>query len=187
MTDPLQGQTRYWIAVRKLRVPLGFVFAALFLWRARPTWLSLAAGAALVLPGLALRAAAAGSVKKNTELATGGPYAYTRNPLYLGSLLIAVGFALAGMDPYIGVGIVALLLAIYLPVIRSEETYLRMAFPEFEAYAARVPRLFPRLHAPDSAPLAFSRALYLRHREYNALIGTVALFAALIGKIIFHL
>lgn len=187
MTDPLKGQTRYWIAVRKLRVPLGFAFAALYLWLARPSWISIAIGAAVIVPGVWLRAAAAGFVKKNTELTTTGPYAYTRNPLYLGSLIIAVGFAIAGMNPYVGVGIVALLLAIYLPVIRSEETYLRMAFPEFESYAARVPRLFPRLRAGDAGPRSFSRELYLRHREYNALIGSAAMLAALAGKIIFHL
>src|ERR1700753_3769049 len=84
--------------IRRVRVPLGFVFAAVFLWRARPSLLSLALSLILVIPGLWLRGYAAGYVKKNSELTQTGPYAYTRNPLYLGSMGIAFGFAVAG-DP----------------------------------------------------------------------------------------
>src|SRR5882672_9355171 len=80
---------------RRIRVPLGFLFAVLYFWLARPSWQSLMAGAILVVPGLLIRALASGHVRKNESLATSGPYAYTRNPLYLGSLLIGVGFALA--------------------------------------------------------------------------------------------
>jgi protein-S-isoprenylcysteine O-methyltransferase Ste14 len=172
---------------RRIRVPLGFVFAAFFLWLARPTPMFLAASLALVVPGLSLRGYASGYVKKNAELTVTGPYAHTRNPLYLGSMLIAFGFALAARSVWIAAALAALFLAIYLPVIRSEEQYLRSVFPEFDSYAARVPRLLPRITpATRSAGNAsFSGALYRKHREYNALIGAGSLYAALILKLIF--
>src|SRR5882757_3301114 len=135
-----------WSGVAKrIRVPMGFLFALLFLWLARPSLFSMALSLFLVLPGLWLRAYAAGYVKKNAELTVTGPYGYTRNPLYLGSILIAFGFAGASRSPWIA-GLLALLFAlIYVPVIRSEEEFQRGAFPEFDAYARRVPRLLPRL------------------------------------------
>jgi protein-S-isoprenylcysteine O-methyltransferase Ste14 len=174
---------------RRIRVPLGFIFAAVFLWLARPEWTSLGYSLLLVLPGLALRAYASGYVKKNRELATTGPYAYTRNPLYLGSLMIALGFAVASRNAWILLGIAILFFAIYLPVIRSEETFLRGEFAGFDAYCARVPRLFPRL-TPGTAGVkgegGFSPGLYRRHREYNALMGAAALYAALLLRLYFH-
>jgi protein-S-isoprenylcysteine O-methyltransferase Ste14 len=92
----------------------------------------------LIVPGLLIRALASGHVRKNEALATSGPYAYTRNPLYLGSLLMGVGFAIAARSWWVGVILVVMFLAIYLPVIRDEENYLRQKFPEFEEYARRV-------------------------------------------------
>jgi hypothetical protein len=80
---------------RRIRVPLGFLFAALYVWLAHPTWRSIIAGSSIAVVGLVTRALASGHVRKNEQLATIGPYAYTRNPLYLGSLIIAMGFALA--------------------------------------------------------------------------------------------
>jgi protein-S-isoprenylcysteine O-methyltransferase Ste14 len=171
---------------RRIRVPLGFAFAALFLWLARPTPLFLALSLLLVAPGLLLRGFASGYVKKNAELTTTGPYAHTRNPLYLGSILIAVGFAFAARSFWIAVVLIALFLAIYLPVIRSEEQYLRSVFPDFDTYAAQVPRLVPRLmpaRQPHAERGAFSSALYRKHREYNALIGAASMYAALILKL----
>ena len=102
----------------------------------------------VALPGLGLRAVAAGTVKKNRELATTGPYAFTRNPLYFGSILIGIGFGVAARNGWIALAIVAMFLAIYLPVIRSEEKFLRSQFPGFDEYARRVPRLLPRLFFP---------------------------------------
>lgn len=176
---------------RRIRVPLGFAFAAFFLWRARPTPVFLAASLVLVVPGLWLRAYASGYVKKNAELTVTGPYAHTRNPLYLGSMLIAFGFALAARSVWIAIALAILFVAIYLPVIRSEEDYLRSVFPDFDAYAAQVPRLFPRLFprltpaTRTAAAASFSGTLYRKHREYNALIGALSLYAALILKLIF--
>ncbi len=135
----------------------------------------------LVVPGLWLRGYAAGYVRKNTELTTSGPYAHTRNPLYLGSMLIAFGFGAASAS-WMVVGLLAVLFAaIYIPTIQSEEEYLRGRFVEFDRYAATVPRLFPRLRAAVSSQArgSFSRALYLHHREYNSLMGAGAIYLAL--------
>jgi protein-S-isoprenylcysteine O-methyltransferase Ste14 len=185
MTNPLKGQTRYGLLARKVRVPLGFAFAALFLWLAKPTWTSIAAGCVLAAPGIWLRAIAAGHVRKNTELTTTGPYAYTRNPLYLGSIIIAMGFALASRSVWVAAIILVMFLVIYIPVIKSEETFLRGAFLEFKQYEQQVPRLLPRLRAREySGARTFSREQYGKHREYNALIGSAALMAALAIKIL---
>jgi protein-S-isoprenylcysteine O-methyltransferase Ste14 len=173
---------------RRIRVPLGFVFAVFYFWLARPSWIFLGVSLILVVPGLLLRGYASGYVKKNAELTVTGPYAYTRNPLYLGSMLIAAGFAVAAQSIWIAVVLVVLFLAIYIPVIRGEEEYLRSAFPGFDAYTARVPRLIPRItpaRQHDGEAGVFSGALYRKHREYNALLGGVAMYAALILKLIF--
>jgi protein-S-isoprenylcysteine O-methyltransferase Ste14 len=169
---------------RRIRVPLGFVFAVLYFWLARPTWRFIVLGAILIVPGLLVRALASGHVRKNEALATSGPYAYTRNPLYLGSLLIGIGFAVAARSWWVGVALVVMFFAIYLPVIRDEEAFLRQKFPEFEEYARRVPRMFPRLGARENDAAAFSMDLYLQHREYNALLGALAMVAALVVKMI---
>ena len=168
---------------RRIRVPLGFAFAVLYFWLARPTWQSLAIGAVVIVPGLLIRALASGHVRKNEALATSGPYAYTRNPLYLGSLLIGIGFAIAAKSWWIGVVLVVMFFAIYLPVIRGEEAFLRERFPEFEEYAKRVPRMLPRLTlASSEVGGGFSLQLYLKHREWNALLGTIAIVVVLIIK-----
>src|SRR5579875_3961670 len=130
---------------RRVRVPLGFVTAVVFFVFARPEGRFLLWSVAPVAAGLWLRGYAAGYVRKNAELTQTGPYAYTRNPLYLGSMLVAFGFAVASGRWWLGVLLVGLLLAIYWPVILSEEAFLRGVFPGFERYAAAVPRVFPRL------------------------------------------
>lgn len=179
-------RTRWQAVARRIRVPLGFCFAAVFLWLARPTWATVATSLVLVVPGLALRGYAAGYVKKNAELTTTGPYAYTRNPLYLGSMLIAFGFAAASRSVVIFAVLVLLFALIYLPTIRSEEQFLRSTFAEFSAYSDRVPRLLPRFgrHGLRAASAGFDRARYLHHREYNAAMGALAIYAALIAKLL---
>jgi protein-S-isoprenylcysteine O-methyltransferase Ste14 len=174
---------------RRIRVPLGFVFAVLYSWLARPTWRFMLFGLIGVVPGLLIRALASGHVRKNETLATFGPYAYTRNPLYLGSLFIGVGFAVAARSWWIGLALLLMFFAIYLPVIRDEEAYLRQQFPEFETYAQQVPRLFPRLTPQRVAGLEnsgdFSADLYWKHREFNAILGVSGILAVLIAKMIF--
>jgi protein-S-isoprenylcysteine O-methyltransferase Ste14 len=178
---------------RRIRVPLGFVLAVLYFWLARPTWRFLALGAVLIAPGLLIRALASGHVRKNEALATSGPYAYTRNPLYLGSLLIGIGFAVAARSWWVGVALAVMFFAIYVPVIREEEAFLRQKFPEFDEYSRSVPRMLPRMlprmfpriaprSGADETAGGFSFDLYLKHREYNALIGSMLLTCALIIK-----
>jgi protein-S-isoprenylcysteine O-methyltransferase Ste14 len=179
--------TRWQRIARRIRVPLGFVTAALYLYelsRRAPLPAAMAWSVALVVPGLWLRAYASGYVKKNQELTTTGPYAYTRNPLYLGSTLIAAGFAVALLSWPVALLLAVFFLAIYVPVIASEERFLRATFPGFEAYCRRVPRFFPRF-GPGSGPADdrsghFAWALYLKHREYNALLGALLLYLSLV-------
>jgi protein-S-isoprenylcysteine O-methyltransferase Ste14 len=165
-------------------VPLGFGFTALYLWLAKPTASSMMIGSALIIPGLALRALASGHVQKNEQLTITGPYAYTRNPLYLGSLILAVGFAIIARSWWIGAVLLLLFLAIYLPVIRGEEVYLREHFSEFAEYARQVPRLLPRLRSLTGGCGTFSWDLYWKHREYNATLGAMAMMAALTAKLL---
>lgn len=177
---------------RRIRVPMGFVFAGVYIWLARPTFVSMAWSLLLVLPGLWLRGYAAGYVKKNAELTMTGPYAYTRNPLYLGSMLIAFGFAAASESIVIVLLLAVLFAIIYIPVIHSEEAFLRSRFADFDAYAASVPRLVPRLRPvsvatrePERSAGSFSFPLYRKHREYNALMGATAIYAVLALRIVF--
>ncbi len=175
--------TRWSKIARRIRVPLGFAFVVFYFWLARPTRRSLFLGLIGILPGLFLRAMASGHVRKNEALATSGPYAYTRNPLYLGSLLMGIGFAVAARNWWIGAALVVMFFAIYVPVIRDEEGFLREKFPEFEEYAQRVPRMIPRItpHAEEKLT-AFSWELYLKHREWNALVGAAGVVAGLAVK-----
>jgi protein-S-isoprenylcysteine O-methyltransferase Ste14 len=174
-----------WSAIaRRVRVPLGFAFAILYFWLAKPTVQSILIGAAVVIPGVLIRALASGQLQKNEQLATAGLYAYTRNPLYLGSLILSIGFALASRSWWIVGGIVVLFFVIYLPVIRGEEIFLRERFPEFEDYARQVPRLFPRGTASGKNSGAFSWGLYWKHREYNAALGAAGMLAALVTKML---
>jgi protein-S-isoprenylcysteine O-methyltransferase Ste14 len=175
-------------------VPLGFVVAAVFLVFARPSWETLGWGLVLALPGLWLRGYAAGYVKKNAELTRTGPYAYTRNPLYLGSMGIAFGIAVAAGAVsearwWLGVLLAVMFLAVYVPTILSEETFLRATFAGFEEYARRVPRLLPRLTAArfvgeDVGAGRFSAERYRHHREYNASMGAAAIYAALVLRML---
>lgn len=173
---------------RRIRVPLGFAFAVLYFWLARPSVRSIVLGLFGIVPGLFVRALASGHVRKNEALTTSGPYAYTRNPLYLGSLLIGLGFAVAARSWWIGGALIAMFVGIYLPVIRDEEVFLRNKFPDFAQYERNVPRIVPRIrgtrdHSGGSAE--FSIDLYFKHREYNALLGSVAMVAGLIAKMAF--
>jgi protein-S-isoprenylcysteine O-methyltransferase Ste14 len=187
--SPKGSRTRWQKVARRIRVPLGFAVAAVFLVFAQPTWLTLACSLWPVLVGLWLRGYAAGYVKKNAELTRTGPYAYTRNPLYLGSILLAVGFSVAAGRWWLILLLVAMFLAIYIPTILSEEAYLRSVFPAFDAYATKVPRLLPRISParfPDLASGAgsFQSKQYKHHREYNASVGAAAIYAALLLRML---
>jgi len=165
------------------RVPLGFVLAAAYLLLAQPSLALLLSGAALGLAGLLLQAWAAGHLAKNQRLATAGPYAYTRNPLYLGSAVMGLGGAVAGRSWTMGMAWAAFFALVYWPVMRREEQFLQREFPEaFEPYAKRVPLFFPKLPRRPAAGKRFQWRLYLKNREYEAATGYVAAMLFLVLK-----
>lgn len=167
--------------VQRLRVPSGLLLAAAFVWLSQPVLPTLLLGFPVALMGLALRAWAAGHLRKNQELTVSGPYAFVRNPLYLGTLLTALGCTIAAAQPYLAALVGAVFLLVYLPVMQQEEQHLATLFPEFAAYAKRVPQLFPRI--PKSMPLQrFAWTVYVQNMEQKALYGFVAVYSFLIAK-----
>lgn len=184
---------------QRIRVPAGFVLAPLLLISARPTISSLAAGAFVAIIGLAIRAWASGHLKKNKELAMAGPYAHTRNPLYLGTFLLGMGVALGGGALWF-VGVFgAVYLLIYVPVMLAEAETMRALFQdEYEDYSKQVPLFVPRFtaygaHSSHSYAAQLKRpgwrrgsqfelSLYMRHREYRAALGFVMIYAMLATK-----
>ena len=172
--------------MQRWRVPLGFICAALFFVFSRPRPLTLAIGGAVALPGLALRAWATGHLRKNDALATTGPYAYTRNPLYLGSFVMGVGFTIASGRLILGVIFAALFLGIYVPVMRVESATLTQLFGErYLGYVNVVPLFLPRLSPYRNGATQknkFDAELYKRYREYRAAIGMTVAWALLALK-----
>jgi len=163
------------------RARLGFPLAAICLWFVRPTPRSILTGAAIALAGLAIRAAAAGHLRKGETVAMSGPYARTRNPLYLGSALLAMGFVAASRSWAVAVLVAAYYLALYPFLMGREEAELRRKFGgPFDEYAKRVPLFWPRLRsAAGVGGTRFSMAQYVRNREYNVAIGLAVLLVAL--------
>ena len=167
--------------VQRLRVPFGFLLGGLYLFFARPTPGGLLLGGVIAFVGVLVRGWAAGHIVKNDRLATTGPYAHTRNPLYFGSFLIAAGFAIAAHWSLLLL-VIAFFALVYAPTIRREREFVRSRFPaEYEAYERNVPAFVPRPmpwrggERSDGAPFSF--ALYLRHREWQA--GLVFVLAML--------
>jgi len=172
--------------MQRWRVPLGFLCAAIFLFFAQPNFWTLIVGALVALPGLVLRAWASGHLQKNEALATTGPYAYTRNPLYLGSFLMGLGFTIATGRAFLVLIFVMMLLGIYLPVMRVEsETLTELFGKKYARYANEVPLFLPRLSPYRRNETDFDRALYLRYREYRAAMGVVIAWALLTAKAIY--
>jgi len=159
--------------VARLRVPAGFLLVAAFAWFADPSWRSLSVGVPISLTGLALRAWAAGHLAKNQQLAISGPYAYTRNPLYLGTLIVAMGLAIACHSLGLALLFSAVFVLIYLPAIMLEEQHLKELFPEYPAYASKVSLLFPGRKG-NSGTERFRWSLYRKNREYEAAFGFTA-------------
>ena len=172
--------------MQRWRVPFGFVCAAIFFLLSRPRPLTLVIGGAIALPGLALRAWATGHLRKNDALAVTGPYAYTRNPLYLGSFLIGVGFTIASGRFVLGIVFAALFLGIYVPVMRVESATLAELFGErYQRYLKAVPLFLPRLspYQDETKGVArFDASLYKRYREYQAAVGLVVAWGLLALK-----
>ena len=163
---------------------MGYPLALVVLLFARPNSTSIAIGAAIGVFGLLLRGYAAGYLKKQEVLTTTGPYAFTRNPLYLGSAILAAGAAWA-MHSWISAGVLgAYFVAVYYVVMRREEGELRGHFGDaFEHYARTVPLFFPRLTPArlGGSAGAFSIAQYKKNHEHEASIGFLFLLAVLAG------
>jgi protein-S-isoprenylcysteine O-methyltransferase Ste14 len=168
--------------VQKLRVPGGFVLVAGFLIFSQPTWESLFYGMPISIWGLALRGWAAGHLAKNKKLTTSGPYRFIRNPLYIGTLLVAAGLVLASRSWVLGAVFAGVFFLIYLPVIQLEEQHLGDLFPDFAKYKQRVPKLIPNGKSYPSGG-EFDYAQYVKNREYRALFGFLAGVALLIAKV----
>src|SRR5881628_888636 len=160
--------------MQRWRVPLGFACAALFLIFSKPRPWTLIIGGAVAILGLVLRACASGHLRKNDALATAGPYAYTRNPLYLGSFLIGLGFTVASGTWILGLAFLALFAGIYVPVMRVESQTLANLFGDnYRRYAQKVPVFFPRFspYVANEGAATFDPNLYRRYREYRATLG----------------
>ena len=173
----------YASVAQRFRVPLGFVLAALYLAFVRPTPLALVSGGTIAFVGVLVRAWAAGHIVKNDALATTGPYAHTRNPLYLGSFLIAAGFALVAHWSLVLL-VVVFFAGVYAPVMEREHAHIGSRFPEaYAEYARNVPAFVPRprpWRAGGEQRAGFSLELYLRHREWRAMAAFVGVLAFLI-------
>jgi protein-S-isoprenylcysteine O-methyltransferase Ste14 len=172
--------------IQRWRVPLGFLCAALFIFLAQPHPLSLAIGGAISVLGLAIRAWASGHIRKNDALATSGPYAYTRNPLYLGSFLLGLGFTIGSGWWPLGIVFAALFLGIYFPVMRVESATLGEIFgTAYQRYASEVPLFFPRFtrfRTEANQSTRFDSGLYMRYREYRATLGLLVAWGILAFK-----
>lgn len=173
--------------VKHLRVPLGFLLAAAYLAFARPTAMTLAVGVPIAVVGLLVRAWAAGHIVKNNRLATTGPYAHTRNPLYFGSFLIASGFAIAAHWSLLLL-VIAFFVAVYGPTMERERANVSGRFPEaYAEWERNVPAFVPRpIPWRSTEPLeheGFSFALYKRHGEWRAALGFAAVLAWLIARL----
>ena len=171
----------------RLRVPFGYLAGALAFALARPTPRSLALGFALGILGEAVRLWASGHIEKTKTLATGGPYAHTRNPLYVGSVVMAAGVAAAAASPWVAGAVAAYLLAFYPSVIREEARFLAGRFPgEYAAWAEAVPLMLPRPTPGGPRTSRFSWARVRTNREWRTAVAlpAVLLLLALRGRLL---
>jgi protein-S-isoprenylcysteine O-methyltransferase Ste14 len=173
----MSGATDFWIRWRvRAGYPVGI--AAFCFARPQPKWLFCGVGIAAL--GLLLRGYAAGHLRKHKQLTTSGPYAYTRNPLYLGSVLLGAGFSVASHS-WISTALLAAYLLVFYPVvIRREQEELKAVYgAAFVAYASHVPAFWPRLPRVKMRRERFSWLLYQQNREYEAAIGLALAMAVL--------
>ena len=180
----MSDKTNFWI---RWRVRVGYPVGVAAFWFARPQVKWLICGVGIAIVGLLIRGYAAGHLRKHQQLATSGPYAFTRNPLYLGSVLLAVGFSVASHS-WISTLLLAAYLAIFYPVvIRREQTELLAHYGDaFVAYAAKVPAFWPRLTPAIASSGKFSWAQYLKNREYEASIGLAVAMAILLALMVWR-
>lgn len=166
---------------------MGFVAVAVYFAVAHATWRLIFLGLPVALVGVAVRAWASGHLRKNARLAVSGPYAFTRNPLYFGSFLMLGGALISGGSVLLAVALLTLFLLVYYPVMQREALHMQTLFgKEYEVWAASVPLFFPRLSPWRAAvPEGFDWDLYLKHREYRAMVGVLVLYSAVALKYLF--
>ncbi len=160
--------------IARLRVPIGFLFGVMVLWLAHPTWNTLTVGALVAAAGEAVRIWAAGHLEKGREVTVSGPYALTRHPLYVGSIIIGVGLAIACASIIVSVLVLAYLAITLTAAIRTEEAHLT------EKFGAAYPDY--RAGRTATASRAFSLTRAMRNREYRAMIGLLLAMALLAVK-----
>lgn len=169
------------------RTKFGFAFALLFTVMAKPSVIWMALGIPVGLIGLMIRLWASGYIKKNKALSTEGPYSYTRNPLYLGSFFIGLGVSIMGNCVTFVVLFLLAFYFVYSSVIRDEEKRLIELFGgSFLDYKSKVPCFFP-LIKPVRISKDFDIRLVVKHEEYNAWLGFIAIIVILYLKYHFHL
>lgn len=172
--------------LQKSRVSLGFIFSILFLIFAKPTFLTLAIGVSIAFIGLLIRAWSSGHIRKNQTLAVSGPYRYTRNPLYVGSFLLGLGFTIASGYWWVVLLFAVWFLGIYFPVMSVESDELTAIFgDEYKEYAEKVSMFFPWFSNYKSDGKKFEKGLYMRYREYQAGLGFLFVTAVLAAKAYF--
>ena len=161
-------------------MPAGWVLGAVVLVLARPTAGSLLLGLPLAFAGEAVRLWASGHIEKTERLATGGPYAHSRNPLYVGSVLIALGVAVACASAWVVLATAAYFLAFYPSVMREEAAFLAAKFPdEHAAWAAAVPLFWPRPTPAGPRASRFDWSRVGRNREWRT-AAALPLLAAIL-------
>ena len=175
---------------QKARVPAGRVLGIIFLIFMHPSIRSLMIGGFFTLLGALTRIWAAGHIEKRVRLARSGPYAYTRNPLYLGSFLMAFGVILAGQRYELLLFFAFFFIGVYFPVMRAEEQDLEQAYgADFLEYARNTPLFFPkrplRSEKPDSQA-RFSLARVRKNREHRNLVSLLGVEVILILIYIFQ-
>jgi protein-S-isoprenylcysteine O-methyltransferase Ste14 len=160
-----------------IRVAAGYAIGALAVALARPTLRSIALGMSVAAAGELVRLWASGHIQKTEELATGGPYAHTRNPLYVGSTLLALGFGIAAHSLAVVAAVVAYFAAFYPAVIGEESRFLRTKFgAPYDAWAREVPAFLPRVTPGGSRTSRFDWSRVRRNREWRTALA-LPLFA----------
>ncbi|MEE9389617.1 MAG: isoprenylcysteine carboxylmethyltransferase family protein [Candidatus Aminicenantaceae bacterium] len=173
-------------AIYRWRVRGGFIGILLAIVLAKPDLTSILIGMAISLFGLFIRTWAAGHLKKEKELTISGPYKYTRNPLYVGNLILGIG-AVAGSRSWWMLAFFSAYFLLFYPVaIKNERERMKKFFPrEYEDYKRKVPLFFPSLKPLSSQQKnKFNRKLYKKNKEYRALIGSVLFWMLMLGKML---
>lgn len=183
------------VFTQKIRVPVGFGYALLYLYFSQPTMELLIIGISLVSPGELLRIWASGHIIKGKELSICGPYKWTRNPLYLGSFLIGLGFSLTSGNIWLILLFLTLFCFIYIPVMREEEKELTSTFrDQYLLYSNRVSLFFPlpqnREHEINfinsEIPQKFQWQRVISNKEHHTLVGILFITILAIIKLLWE-